>query len=500
MFQFVVVIFGVANGLVALPVGPQRIQTGALDLSGAPVRRASRGDPGDAAFRYRPPVTPPARPFRVPEADHFQLSSGLPVILLRARVLPVVRLELVVKAGAGEELPDQAGLVALTSRLLSQQAGRRSAVQLVEELDELGADLSVSSTWDSTSVALSTMRDTLPAAAKLWVDVWRYPAFSEDAVDRERELALGAARRRLENPSSMATLLLTRALFGRGHRYGRPAGGDEETLPRLTARDAQTFWQQWCQPKSAVLVVSGDVSPAQVRDLLDPMLAGWREAKVVRRTLAEPRPVPGRVLLVRRPGATQASIRVGTMAMDRASSDHPAFLVMNRILGGAFTRLGMNLRERRGWTYAVNSVFDARRSAGPWMAGGEFAEAHTADAVREILWESRRMGAQPVRDEELAQTKAELLQSFPSRFATPSQAAAQFGTVAAYDLPPRELQAFRDRITAVTKADVRRVARRYLRPEILSVVVVGDEKHAGALRALGEVQVVDAADAFASQR
>jgi zinc protease len=159
------------------------------------------------------------------------------------------------------------------------------------------------------------------------------------------------------------------------------------------------------------------------------------------------------------------------------------------ILGGGFKRLVMNLRETKGWTYGVNSQFDARRSIGPWTVSGEFVAAHTADAVEEILKEIEKLRAEEVTDKELAETKDEIIGAFPARFATAGQLASQMTALAVYDLPPTELDGFVAKIAAVNKEQVRQMARKYFRPDNLLIVVVGDRtSNEAALRKIAEVE------------
>jgi predicted Zn-dependent peptidase len=178
--------------------------------------------------------------------------------------------------------------------------------------------------------------------------------------------------------------------------------------------------------------------------------------------------------------------------IERKNPDYYRALVMNQILGGTFKRLTLNLREAKGWTYGVASMFEARRAPGPWTAGGEFVANHTADSVAEILKEISALRADEVSDRELKETKDEILRAFPARFATANQVAAQMAALAVYDLPDKDLQTFSARIASVTAADVLKTAQRYLRPDNLVVVVVGDRTAIEAsLRKIADVELRD---------
>jgi zinc protease len=250
------------------------------------------------------------------------------------------------------------------------------------------------------------------------------------------------------------------------------------------------FYDTHYATNNAVLVVAGDITEKQLHAKLEPLLTSWKAKKIA--PLKLPRveaPDKPRIVLVDKPGAPQSSIRIGLPGIERKNPDYYRALVTNMILGGGFKRLVMNLRETKGWTYGVNSQFDARRSIGPWTVSGEFVAAHTADAVEEILKEIEKLRAEEVTDKELAETKDEIIGAFPARFATAGQLASQMTALAVYDLPPTELDGFVAKIAAVNKEQVRQMARKYFRPDNLLIVVVGDRtSNEAALRKIAEVE------------
>jgi predicted Zn-dependent peptidase len=242
-----------------------------------------------------------------------------------------------------------------------------------------------------------------------------------------------------------------------------------------------------------VLVVAGHVTEADLRAKLAPLLAGWKPRPVPPARLAKPAAHGATTIyLVDKPGAPQSSIRIGTVGVPRATPDYHELLVMNEILGGGFRRLDLELREKRGWTYGARSNFDMRRAAGPWSAGGEFVANKTADSVGVLLHQIEAIRDVDVSDEELAEAKQSIIRAFPARFETMTQIAGQLAALAIYDLPADHLRNFTKRIAKVTKADVRRVARKALDPKHLAVVVVGDQKsNEPDLRKLGPVVLRD---------
>jgi zinc protease len=239
--------------------------------------------------------------------------------------------------------------------------------------------------------------------------------------------------------------------------------------------------------------VAGDITEADLRAKVEPVLKEWKAKPVPAKNLAKAPSIPKpKVFLVDKVGAPQSSIRVGLVGINRKSPDYYKALVMNHILGGSFKRLMMNLREAKGWTYGVGSSFETRRTPGPWMAGGEFVAAHTAESVSEILKEVKSLRDEDVSDKELQETKDELIKAFPARFATVNQIAGQMAGLAVYDLPDNELESYTKKVAAVSRAEVRKMAQKYLNSDHMAIVVVGDQKsNEAALRKIADLELRD---------
>ena len=518
--MFVLALATAAAGCAA-PRGPVPATGGAAALSdgGAVAVGTAPGEPGAAAGgpgepgAARPPVEepvaprvtpdaefrtdrpPPARerPFKVPAVKRFKLKNGLPVILAESRKLPLYGLELVVKTGNAANPRGQAGLADLTAAMLDEGTTSRGAVELADELATAGASLAASAGWDASSLSVSGLSDDLDRALAVWAEVLLRPAFDDKELARVRANLAAGMRRRKDNPAQLAAATLARALYGADHPYGWPVSGTEESIGKLTGADLRKFWETYYRPNNAVLVVAGDVNEKKLRAKLEPLLKDWKARPIPKLDLPAPAaPAKTRVFLVDRPGAPQSSIRVGLVGLERRSPDYHAALVMNQILGGSFKRLGLNLRRAKGWTGGVSSLFEARRTPGPWWAGGEFIAAHTADAIAELLREVKLLRDELVTDKELDETKDEIVNAFPTRFATVNQVAGQMAALAVYGLPDNDLATFTRKISAVTRADVQRVARKYLDPDRMAIAVVADQKaHEAALRKVAEVEVRD---------
>jgi zinc protease len=450
-------------------------------VAAAPVRPAAEAVPPrvtpDAEFRATRPTPGPERDFKVPAVKRFKLKNGLKVILAESHKLPLVGVELVVKTGSAANPKGQAGLADLTADMLDEGTKTKSALQIADEIATLGATLSTNAGWDASSVSFTSLSENFEQALGIWADVLQHPAFDDKELSRVRDNLLTGLKRRKDSPPAIASLTFARVLYGQDHPYGWPTNGTEDTVKGLATNDLKKFWETYYHPNNAVLVVAGDITEADLKAKVEPALKDWKQKAVPQKALPKaPALAKAKVFLVDKAGAPQSSIRVGLVGINRKSPDYYKALVMNHILGGSFKRLMMNLREAKGWTYGVSSSFEARRTAGPWTAGGEFVAAHTGQSVEEILKEVKSLRDEDVSDKELQETKDELVKAFPARFATVNQVAAQMAGLAVYDLPDNELESYTKKVAAVTRADVRKMAQKYLTSEHMAIVVVGDQK------------------------
>jgi zinc protease len=271
---------------------------------------------------------------------------------------------------------------------------------------------------------------------------------------------------------------LTHLLYGAKHPYGWPMAGVETSIKKLTPADLRGFYDKYYRPNNAALLVAGDTTVEALRNKLEKAFGKWKAKGVAASKLPGPEGAAAvtRIFLIDKADAPQSSIRVGRIGIERRNPDYFPVTVMNLILGGGFYRLDLNLREGKGWTYGARSTVESRRSPGPFYAGGEFVGQHTSDSVSEILKELASMRDADVTDVELARAKDQIIKSYPARFATRANVAAQLAELAVFGLPDSYLTDYTKKIAAVTKDDVRRVARKYLDPNHLTIVVVGDRK------------------------
>ncbi|MEX0890846.1 MAG: pitrilysin family protein [Gemmatimonadota bacterium] len=440
-----------------------------------------------ALDRTMAPDPGPAPTFTAPAVRRFTLANELQVMVVEQHELPVVDVQLVVRAGAAADLPPAAGRAALMADLLDEGTRTMSALELADAVDFLGASLQVYPGWDATTVALHVLKPHLEAALLLLGQVATEPAFPAEEFQRKREQRLNAIRQELDDPRALANTAFAAVVYGDAHPYGAPLGGTASSVAALTLDGVRAFYRERFHPENATLVVAGDVMAAEITPLLERALGGWERAAAPATELpAAPRPAPTAIHIVDRPGAPQSELRVGLVGVPRTTEDYYALEVMNTVLGGAFTsRLNMRLREEKGWTYGAGSGFGYRLGPGPFQVATAVFTEVTDSTLTEIVRELRRIRDELVPEEELARARNYLALGYPRSFETTGGLAGNMAQLALYGLPADYHDRYVERILAVSAEDVWRVANAYLDPGRSAIVVAGDRARIEAgLRAL----------------
>ncbi len=424
-----------------------------------------------------PPASAPGE-LVLPSVHRGKLSNGLTVWVVERHEVPVVQFDLVLPGGAEKDPANAFGLASFTSDLLTEGAGGKSSLELADELDYLGATLSASSDFDSASVGLYVPVARMEPALELMKLVVSKPDFPADEIERRREELLTEFLQARDDPSGLMGLAFPSTLFPEGHRYGSLVAGREAVIKGLTRDQLKAFHQSSYRPEGALLVVVGDVRTDDLMKRLEQTLGGWKgEGKAAAATapLAPVAQVEGRhLVVVDRPGSAQTVIRVARLGVDRDTPDFYSLSVLNTILGGSFTsRLNQNLREEHGYTYGARSAFDMRHQAGPFYAGAAVQTDKTGPALSEFFHELEAIG-QPISESEVAKAKNYLAYGFPGGLLTTSQLAGELESLWVYGLEDDFLSTYVDRIQAVTSAQVGEAARRYIDPDNVVVVMVGD--------------------------
>lgn len=428
--------------------------------------------------RSSAPAPGPVKPFDFPAVHRERLAGDDSPVLLAARHgdLPLVTVQAVVEGGAAAEAPEHAGIARLTAAALEAGTASCDEEVLAWELESLGVQLETSAGWDAAFVSVTVHRDRLEPAMALLADVVRRPAFPKAAVERMRDEQLAAILQRTKEPRALASDAAARFIFGEGVPYARPIIGRDSTLGSLGPDELRAFHAERYRAGSTALVVTGAIDPSGARDALDRHFGDWRGVAAPTPDFeVRPRHDTTRVEIVHRPGSVQSEIRLGHVGVDRHHPDYFALMVMNTILGGAFTsRLNMSLRERHGFTYGARTSFDFRRRPGPFTVDVAVASDVTARAIEEAWKEIAALRDNGPTDHELESARDYLRGVLPLRLQTTDALASQLSGIFVFDLPTDYFDSYRDRIAEVSREDVHRTAREAIRPHAMSIIVVGD--------------------------
>ena len=448
------------------------------------------------------PTPGPSAPFRFPSIQHSRLRNGLNIRAVAHRNVPVVSAVLLVPVGTAADPPERHGLAAFTSDLLDEGSGGRSALEVADEIARIGADLDVDVGPDSITVALTTLTRFMAPALRLLAEMAIAPNLAQGDVERVRKLRLERLRQLRDHAPVVAERALVRLLYGH-HPYGHLGLGNEAALEATTIEELRAFHRGAFVPNGSTLVIAGDTSPEELIAAAATAFGGWKTpaggSRVDRDAGIQPPPlIPERRLaVVPRPGAAQSELRIGHVCASRDTPDYHALVLLNMILGGQFvSRVNLNLRQEKGYTYGVRTGFDLRRGLGPFVLQTSVQTEVTADAAREALRELDDIrGRRPITADELALARASVTRGYPRGFETAQQVARSVAQLALHQLPDSYFEEFVPRVEAVTLEEVTRVAAEYLDPARMVTLAVGDhDRIASTLTPLnlGEPMVVSA--------
>ena len=448
-----------------------------VEVTPPPVQTPSQPAEPEAASTTPPQLGDP-KPLTLPQVIERRLNNGLRLLIVEHHELPVADFVMVVKSGSEEDPQRREGLAYLTSAMLDEGTRTRSTLQIADQIGFLGISLNTSSGWDASRVSLHTPTAQLDSALALFADVIRNPSFAAKELERLRKDRLTGILQQRDRGPIIADLAFSSILYGEEHPYGRPEFGNEPSIKAITRAEVQRFYSTHYRPNNAALIVVGDVNVEDIVNRANRLFGSWEPGTLPPSKLAASRPSTGAttVYLIDKPGAPQSSFRIGSIGVARATQDFFPLQVMNTILGGSFTsRLNNNLRETKGYTYGAGSFFDMRQVEGPFTARAEIVAAKSDSALIEFFKELRTI-REPVPQQDLDKAKRYLQLGLPAQFETTRDIAFRIAPIAVYDLPLDYFNSYAQKISAVTAADVQRVAQQYVRPENFSVVIVGDLK------------------------
>ena len=469
--------------------GARRTLAGALLLAVAALFAGCAGGQGRVAI---PTPKASTTPVSLPEPETFRLSSGLAVWLLHSDHVPVVAASLIVRSGSSFDPKGKEGLLSLAMDMMDEGAGEKSALELADEIQFLGASLGLSTGKDYSSIDLQVLRRNFGTALELFSDILLRPAFSEKEWERVKRLSLNSLKQRGERPTSVARVVGDRLYYGE-HPYAHPEDGYSSTVQNISLEDARKAYSAALSPGNCVLLITGDFEPAALRGELEKHFAGWkgpparlpekaihspgagRLARVGQHQAQDNPKEPLRLAVVDKPGAAQTVIRIYLQGKRYESSRVPALTLANTIFGGTFTsRLNSNLREEKKITYGASSGLASRRVWGHLVATSSVESGATALGISEFFRELQAMGKGSLRKGELRKAASTQRSRLIENLETQTGLLGIYSSAAALNLEPTERRDFYAAMAAADEKSLESVSKQIYRWENALVVLVGD--------------------------
>lgn len=444
------------------------------------------------------PDTFPSTPF--PDLERAELSNGMQLIVARRDAVPVVYLSLQLNAGFASDQFSAPGTAGLAINMLDQGTDTRSTLEISEELAQLGAVLRTGSNLDYSFVSLSALKENLEDSVAIYSDLILNPAFPDEELVRQKRLSISQIQREKTTPMSMALRIFPALIYGEGHAYSLPmtGSGTEEAISAITRDDLLAFHDTWFKPNNATMIVVGDTDVEEIRPVLESYLADWSPDDIPQKNIPTVAlPNSSRVVLIDRPGSEQSMIIGGQLVFPRSDERELALQTVNDIFGGNFTsRINMNLREDKAWSYGVRSMMVDTMNQRPFIVYAPVQSDRTADSLAELDRELRELlRERPLEEEEVSTSKKRNTLTLPGRWETARAVAGDIAQIVRFGLPDDYWNSYADLVSAVSVEETNTTARTELKPDQLIWIVVGDlseiESEVRAL-GLGELDLMDA--------
>jgi zinc protease len=472
----------------------------ALTISGPALtarQQAAAGQKSTDAvvIKGRAPVSTDLLKITLPKPTEADLPNGIHLMVLEDRRLPQVSFQLLVRGAGGYYDPaDMPGLASVTATMMREGTTSKTTTQIAEQLETMAASVTVGSTSSSTASTLSgsSLTQNFDQTFSLAADVLLNPTFPQEELDRYRTRTQAGLMQQRTNPNFLASELFSRAIFGE-HPASR-ISMTPDGLGKITRDSLVSFYKAHYVPDHAVLAIAGDLSMAEARKLVDAKLGAWKKAGTPDGAVADPSALTApKVYFIARPNSVQTTIWVGTQSVSRTAPDYDVVNVLNDVIGGGPTgRLFTDLREQKGYTYGAYSSFSALQYRGNWVASMDVRTEVTEPALKDLMDEIRRLRDEAVPDKELQDKKRGIVARFALSLESPQAVLVNYITRYLYNLPADYWDRLPDRTMAVTQAQVQAAAKKYLDPQRLEIVIVGDPtKVAPLLPQFGTVETYD---------
>lgn len=455
--------------------------------------------------RTKPPMLPAPKSLKLPAIQKFVLSNGLKVVLMEKHQVPLVQLNLTIKAGSVNDPVDKVGLASLTFDMLDEGAAGKTSLEIADAIDFLGANLRTGAGVHSSSISLHTPLSKFDDALKIMSDIVLRPDFPQKELDRKKKDRLTSLMQMHDQPTAIAGAAFGKILFGKDHPYGRMIS--ENVIKNYSVDDLKAFYKKQFAAGNAYFVAVGDIKVDELKKKLEAAFGKWAKGDIKEEKVKEAAQVTNRVVyLIDKPGAAQSVITIGRIGAQRLTPEYNALVVMNTILGGSFTsRLNNNLREVHGYTYGASSRFAFRPIPGSFSASSSVQTEVTDKALFEFFKELSAI-REPIPADELNRGKNLVALSYPGNFQSVAEVAGQLDEMIQYNLPENYFDNYVSSVLKVTNDEVTTAAKKYIVPEQMVVVVVGDKvkieegikalnlgeiKNLSIVDVLGAVPVVD---------
>ncbi|HEU4413308.1 MAG TPA: pitrilysin family protein [Candidatus Angelobacter sp.] len=450
--------------------------------------------------RSKTPALGQPMQLNLPPMQKSKLSNGLKIVLAERHTAPVVNFSLMVDSGYAADPASAPGTASLSQRMLEEGTPTRDSLKIGEELESLSANFNAGSNLDWSLVNLNTLKLTMDKALDVYADLILHPAFPQKEFVRLQQDRIAAIKREKVQPQTMALRVVPQLLYGKGHPYSLPftGTGTEASVAKMTREDLAKWHDTWFKPNNATLLIVGDTTLAEITPKLEKLFAGWKPGDVPRKTMTQVAdPEKNTVYLIDRPGSGQSIIFGAQLAPPRNDPDSIPLQLVNDVFGGTFSsRINMNLREDKHWSYGSFAFIPAARGQRPYLSLAPVQTDKTKESLEEMVKEYAAIsGGKPITEKELKDEQDNSTLGLPGTFETVQQLAGAYSQILQYGLPEDYFNTFTQKILAVTPESANQIAKKFIQPQHLVWVVVGDmSKVEQGIRDLnlGEIHKIDA--------
>jgi zinc protease len=450
--------------------------------------------------RSKPPATGEPMSLKLPPMQKATLSNGLKIVLAERHTAPVVNFSLLVDSGYAADPSTAPGTASFSQRMLEEGTPTRDSLKIGEELESLSANFNAGANLDWAFVNLNTLALTMDKALDVYGDLILHPAYPQKEFARLQQDRLASIRREKVQPQAMALRVVPQLLYGKGHPYSLPftGSGTEASVSKLTREDLAKWHETWFKPNNATLLIVGDTTLAAIKPKLEKLFAGWKPGDVPKKNVSKvPEPEKDVVYLIDRPDSKQSIIFGAQLAPPRNDPDAIPLQIVNDVFGGTFgSRINMNLREDKHWSYGVFSAMPAARGQRPYLSISPVETDKTKESLSELVKEYKDIaGGKPIVEKELKDEQDNATLGLPGSFETVQQLAGAYSQILQYGLPEDYFNTFTEKVQAITPESANEIAKKFILPDHLVWVVVGDmNKVEAGIRQLnlGEIHKIDA--------